>query len=448
VILVIGDGMGPQQIGLALAFAQRAQQKDLAAALERFIAKAAVGVHLPFPAENLVNDSACSATMLSSGCSCTPGQLGIDQRGKQAESVVSIAKEAGKRVGLISDTRITHATPAAFAVHVNHRSLESDVADQLIAENSIELLFSGGLSFFVPRSSKDCGGYAKYPCVSGRKDERNLIEESRRKGYETVFNQADLTQLEQLPALGLFAASDMQNAFTEGANEQPTLATMTKKALALLENPKGFFLMVESGQIDWAGHQNDAGWMLRELLRLSSVMQVIEDFSKGREDTLVILTADHETGGFGFTYDSKKNFVSNGALDSLHKQRRTIGEIYKDFSERPELERTPALLKKVVAKETGVLLEYNRIIKILACSNNLENSPDCEMRNLVENKKDLASLMLARAVSERLGAVWASPNHTSTPVFVFSQGPAAEVFSQVRNTEKFGVLLKKMVTHY
>jgi alkaline phosphatase len=449
VILVIGDGMGPQQVGLGLAFAQRAKQRKLTAAFAHYTENSAVGIHLPFPSGSLVNDSACSATMLSSGSSCTPGQLGIDEHGNKVESVVSTAKKFGKRVGLISDTRITHATPAAFAVHVNHRSLESEIAEQIISQNRIDLLFSGGLSFFVPaaKTEEDMKKFVSSVAVSPRQNGQQLLLTAKERGYTTVFNQAGLRSLAQLPALGLFAASDMQNAFIEGTQDQPTLAAMTEKALKLLDNPEGFFLMVESGQIDWAGHQNDPGWLLRELIRLSSVLQVIEDFSKDRQDTLVILTADHETGGFGFSYDSKGGYTSDTTLDLLNQQSRPIQEILPEFAALEASERTLETLIELVHRYTGVQLEHQQGARVLACFENPESLSDCDRESPLSDKAISASIMLGRAVSAHFGVVWATGGHTSTPVLIFSQGPAAQVFAKQLNTPQFGVLLKQLVAH-
>jgi alkaline phosphatase len=198
------------------------------------------------------------------------------------ETILEKAKAAGKAVGLVTDTRLTHGTPAAFAAHRPHRSEENAIASDLAA-SGIDVLLGGGLRNWVPVEAGKDGSAAQdeiqhltggaYRFSSKRKDNRNLLLESRLDGYQLVFNREDLAEVGSGKVLGLFGNEAMSDAITKRAvktsSGEPTLAEMTEKALQLLSQRKaGFFLMVEAGQIDWACHNNDTGSLLAEMLRM------------------------------------------------------------------------------------------------------------------------------------------------------------------------------------
>lgn len=344
VILVVGDGMGPQQVALSEIYWQRTRD-ERAAPLHHFLSKATNGIHIPLPERSLVNDSACAASQLAGGCRCEPRQIGVDIDGAPCDSVLRTAKQLGLRVGLISDTRITHATPAAFYGHVGDREEEFKLAEQLI-EADADLALSGGADFFLPGPTTESLTPVSRSAAchrsdwGRRRDGTNLVPQAEARGTTVVCSLAELAGVRQLPVLGLFAPQHMANAFREGEGAEPTLAQMTERALSLLENPRGFFLMVESGQIDTAAHYNDAGWVFAEMLRLSSVLRVIEDFVERHPETLVVLTADHETGGMGFSYrraeepageavapTGRLDFLSDAHLELLNRQRVSISDV-------------------------------------------------------------------------------------------------------------------------
>ncbi|MDW2150662.1 alkaline phosphatase, partial [Vibrio sp. 378] len=161
---------------------------------------------------------------------------------------------------------------------------------------------------------------------SKRKDERNLLTEAQDQGYSLAFSRDMLAQAKGDKLLGLFAYSGMDDgiAYSNSKNDpkrtQPSLKEMTVKALDVLsKNKDGFFLMVEGGQIDWAGHSNDAGTMLHELIKFDEAVNSVYEWAKGRDDTLIIVTADHETGSFGFSYSSA----------NLPKQKKRKGEAFE-----------------------------------------------------------------------------------------------------------------------
>ncbi|HYO26600.1 MAG TPA: alkaline phosphatase, partial [Lacipirellulaceae bacterium] len=321
IILLIGDGMGPQEANLLMLFARYAKSStvpDRVAAFEQLINQGTVGIVRTEPHGAMVVDSAAAATQLATGQFAGSEMIGLNYRGEVAETIVEAAHRVGKSAGLVTDTRVTHATPAGFAAHQPSRAMENEIAQDMLA-NRVEVMLGGGLRHWTPQDANNREGptYAAlmqmtggaYPATSKRLDNRNLLLEAR-QDYQLVFDRHSLAAASKAPLLGIFADSEMGDALVERAalandstRREPTLVEMTAKTLELLgADPDGFFLMVEGGQIDWCGHNNDAGTMLHELLRFDAAIRVALDYAREHEGTLVLVTADHETGGFGFSF--------------------------------------------------------------------------------------------------------------------------------------------------
>lgn len=322
VVLMIGDGMGPQQVGLLELYARYAgdpRYPNHTSHIGEMIRNGTLGIAINAPADGLVIESASGATQLGSGVSTNYGSVGLDLKGDPAKSAVVIAKEHGLGTGLVSDTRITHATPAAFAAHTKDRWDETSIAIQML-ETAPDLMFSGGWRYFLPQGIQDDAtlkakvqeryNLPEDRIYSVRKDNKNLLETAEEQGYTVITSPQDLQDIRTLPILGLFASNGMQNGEQwwaeqdSGSPTEPALSTMAMRAIELLShNDNGFFLMVEGGQIDWACHRNQAQRLLYELLRFDEAVGRVQEWAKDRDDTLVIVTADHETGGFTLHYD-------------------------------------------------------------------------------------------------------------------------------------------------
>lgn len=450
IIMVIGDGMGPQQLALAEIYYQRTKDPRVAA-LNRFIASSVHGTHIPLPERSLVNDSACAASQLAGGCRCEPRSVGIDVHGTQCHSVAREAKVRGMRVGLVSDTRITHATPAAFFAHVRDRDSEHEIAEQLI-ESEVDLMLSGGVALFIPGAEPCSQSWC--PDSSHKKfmrtDGRNLLNEARARGFSVIHSDGDLAQSSRLPLLGLFSPLYMADAFQEARRSEPSLAQMTEKALTLLDSEKGFFLMVEAGQIDAAAHLNDAGWVLAEMLRLSSVLEVIEQFTKERDDTLVLLTGDHETGGMGLSYrkaalrpahnnQHKKDgeeldFLDVSTLQRLRKQKLPIAEALRRSHSQDAAEQRDrsGVLSGAIEQATGERLADDVLDEITdanASTGTLTVGGHCSIdKDFYPYGAMKLAARAGRAVGASQGVVWATGTHTTTPVPVMARGPMSERF--------------------
>lgn len=349
VIVMIGDGMGAQQIGLLESYARLAPHsvyinRGRQTGFSKFSKAGKLGLSMTHPADSMVADSACSATQLASGAASRNGLIGIDANGNRVETVLELAKAHGKSTGLVSDTRITHATPAAFAAHQASRKRENEIAVDMLTSGNVDVMLSGGLRHWIPATVNQNAAVKQaikarintpgLRLKSKRKDQRNLLHEAESLGYTLAFNRSQLNaaKLKHGKLLGLFAYSGMLDGISHSQaqnvpnRQQPSLAEMTVKALDVLaQNPKGFFLMVEGGQIDWAGHNNDAGSLLHEMIKFDAAIEAVFQWVKNRTDTLVIITGDHETGGFAFSY-SRKDIPAPFPLD---------GELFKGEKYQP-----------------------------------------------------------------------------------------------------------------
>lgn len=238
-------------------------------------------------ANNAITDSAAGATALATGHKTNNGMVSMTADGKFLTTILEQAKNLGKSTGLVTTTHISHATPATFATHLPDRQWMLEIATQLLAAN-VDVLLGGGENEFLPINEI---GY--YPSRGKRQDGRHLIKEARLAGYNFIFNNQTLKSVPKSATklLGIFADEGM--IFPHS----PSLPDMTQKAIEILsKNPKGFFLMVEAGQIDWESHANNARKMIENVVNLDKAVRVAQDYAK-THDTLIIVTADHETGG-------------------------------------------------------------------------------------------------------------------------------------------------------
>jgi alkaline phosphatase len=276
VILLIGDGTGLAQISSG--------QLNLVGAdgylnLQRM---PVTGIVKTQSSSSLITDSAAGATAYSCGMKTDNGMIAFLSDGSHCKTLLELAKEKGMSTGLVATSTITHATPASFASHVRSRGSQNEIAEQYVTSGN-DVFLGGGREFFIPQDQEG----------SSRKDDRNIIEEFESNGYEYVSTAEEMQNSESGKVLGLFA-----NSGIESETRTPTLQEMTNTALSKLEsNENGFFLMVEGSQIDWGGHGNDAEYVIREMKDFDDAVKAALDFAEKDGETLVVLTADHETGG-------------------------------------------------------------------------------------------------------------------------------------------------------
>ncbi|MFN3568216.1 MAG: alkaline phosphatase, partial [Caldimicrobium sp.] len=242
---------------------------------------------------SIVTDSAPASVAWATGSKTANRMLACLPDGRPLKTIMELLKEKGVSCGLVTTTRITHATPAAWVSHQKNRDAEDDIALEYL-QFQPEVLLGGGSRHFDPTK---------------RKDGRDLYKEFAKAGYEVVKHRKDLLSNEifssKKPLLGVFNDSHL-SYFIDRKNDsslgerQPTLAEMTAVALyKLSQNPKGFILQVEAGRIDHANHSNDAWAAIMDTYELDLTLGVIREYLKVNPKTLVIVTSDHGNSGWG-----------------------------------------------------------------------------------------------------------------------------------------------------
>ena len=262
-----------------------------------------IGFHKSHSADNLVTDSAAGATAFASGVKTYNGAIGVNVKKEPVPTLLEMAEEKHMATGLIASSSITHATPAAFIAHVAGREEMEEVALGFL-KTPIDLVIGGGMYYFSHRKT----------------DDRNLVAELQAKGYEiNSFLTEDVSDLniKTTNNIGYFTANAEPLPVSAGRDY---LAPATAKALDFLDerSPEGFFIMIEGSQIDWGGHANDANYVVSELHDFEKVVAEALDFAEKDKNTLVIVTADHETGGFAVQPGSKLNDIKVAFTTKSH----------------------------------------------------------------------------------------------------------------------------------
>lgn len=353
-----------------------------------------VGISKTYSENSLVTDSAAAGTALATGFKTNNAWLSITPDGRKVKTLLEAAKELGKSTGLITTVTITHATPAAFGAHTTSRD-ELPVADQYAELKTADIYMGGGLAYFIPKSDSR----------SKRKDDRNLIEEFKKAGYEFVSTPEELENAEAPNGklLGLFDYDYlpyyMDREFLN--SKVPSLADMTRKALEILSrNENGFFIMIEGGKIDWANHGHDPANAAWETYEFNEAIKVALEFLYSNPKTLIVITADHETGGIGLS--TGKYEITPDVLIKQKVSTNILAELVKGKNDEE--------IKKIFAEYVGIVdLKPEEIEKI----------------------KKASALEIANVISARAQIGWTTTSHSGGSVPVYAFGEGAEVFAGV-----------------
>lgn len=284
VIFMVGDGMGLTQITAAMI------TNGYRLNLERM---ESVGLHKSYSSDNLITDSAAGATAFSIGEKSFNAAIGVNQDTIAIRTLTEEAVLLGYKTGVVVTSTIVHATPASFIAHNRHRNNYEEIAVDVV-DCGVDILIGGGKKYF-----------------DRRKDEVDLLAKMKSNGYKVeTFIEVD-PETAKIPSSGkyaLFTGDIDPLPVSQGRNylEPLTMATIE----ALDKSDKGFFLVVEGSQIDWGGHANNKDYVISELLDFDRTIGKVLDFLDKNGETLLVITADHETGGMsinpGTTSDSLK----------------------------------------------------------------------------------------------------------------------------------------------
>lgn len=426
VFLFIGDGMSIPQRMTAEELARINTGKGLA--INSMPHQALTTTR---SANSFITDSAASGTAIACGFKTNNGMIGMDPKGGRLKSVAEVARDSGRKVGILTSVTLNHATPAAFYGHNRSRGNYYDLGLDLV-ESGFDFFGGGGIAECDNKKAKSYKG--------------DIYEIAEGRGYTVV--RKDMKALAALkPGCGKVIATGADGAlmYNLDAPDSPRIADFTKKAIELLDNERGFFIMVEGGKIDWMCHANDAATVMAEVADFDNAVKVALEFArKNPRDTLVVVTGDHETGGLTMGFAGT---AYNSYIDRLNAQKRSR-EAFNSAS------------KKLAGG--GKDIEFEDVIPLLSESFGFVFDEDSESplalseaeRGELEKafgrwKKDVSkgalSLAAAKILNNKAGLAWTSDAHTALPVETSAQGAGAEVFSGTIDNTDIAKILKELV---
>ncbi len=440
VILFIGDGMSTPQRMTANEFSVKSGRGNLA--MNQLSQQATTRT---CSSSSLVTDSAAAATAIACGEKTFNGAIGVDPQLRRLESVAEVAHKAGKAVGIVTTVTINHATPAGFYGHRKGRGEGYGLGLDLLA-SGFEYFAGGGLD---KHDDKKATGY-----------KGDIYDLAKDAGYALI--RGDRAAFDALkPGGGKVWYVAKESAMPDSIDAEkwkgvPTLAELTAKGIELLSpDPDGFFMMVEGGRIDWAGHANDAATNLREVLALDDAVKVALAWQKTHPELLVVVTGDHETGGMTM------GFAGTGYafyMERLVNQKRSAGAINAFIAKnRPQ---DFAALKPFLAETFGFDfstrdVKANPMAVTEAEEAELERAFAHDLKLARKGLKDDAAYdahkitHLPTAVkaifSHKCGIGWTSGAHTALPVLTTAQGPGATRFTGFLDNTDLAKIIKDFV---
>lgn len=293
IVLLIGDGMGLTQISAGLY--SNGNQLNL----EKF---PVIGLHKSYAYDDLVTDSAAGATAFASGVKTYNAAIGVDKDTAAVPTILEILENKGYKSGLVATCSMTHATPGSFYAHAASRRMYEEIAG-FMPESGVDIFIGGGKKYFNNRTI----------------DDRNIITELEARGYRVEDYNASMPPVleDGNGQYGFFTAEEEPVSLLEGRDY---FIPAVETAYQFLDQnaANGFFLMIEGSQIDWGGHANNSDYIISEMIEFDQVIGKVLDWAKADGETLVIVTADHETGGYAINPGSSMDKIVPGFTTKSH----------------------------------------------------------------------------------------------------------------------------------
>ena len=384
-----------------------------------------------FSTTNSVTDSSAAGTALSTGAKTYNGAIGMDDNKEVLQTVAEKAKKAGKKVGVTTSVSVDHATPAAFYAHQPNRNMYYEIALDLPKAN---------FDFYAG------GGFLKPTTTYDKKEAPSIFPIIEEAGYtiargldEYNAKAADAQKMVLIQKEG--ADPSCLPYAIDHKDGDLTLAEITESAISFLTkgNNKGFFLMVEGGKIDWACHGNDPATVFEEVIDMDNAVKVAYEFYKKHpKETLIVITADHETGGLGLGTSKYELYLKSLANQKQSQEllSKAITDLRKEKENKVSWEEVKALLADRMGfwKTLPLTWEQEKMLRDEYEDSFVKNHVVFE-ESLYAKTEPLAAV--ARKVMSQIAMVgWTSPNHTAGYVPVFAIGAGSKLFvGKMDNTE-------------
>ena len=306
IIFMIGDGMGVAQVS-ATQIAQDYEPMEMERATY-------VGLQKTYSANSRVTDSAAAGTALSTGYKTNNGMVGMSPDSLPQTTILEHFEQAGLPTGIVVTYPVTNATPATFVSHVPNRHWEDEIAEYYI-KNEVDVIFGGGSQRFDKRA-----------------DGVNLFDALKEKNYTVAYDLSEIEDVKSGNVIMLPTEGSMSSRL-DGRDEY--LPEATAKALEILTNNaagEGFFLMVESSMIDGYGHQNNVEGIIKETKDFDNAVKVAFDYADTHPGTLVVVTADHATGGLTIVNGNRRFDLHDHQVDYAFTTGGHTGEMVPIFA--------------------------------------------------------------------------------------------------------------------
>lgn len=399
IILMIGDGMGPAITTAFRHYADDPKTPELDATLLDQLWVGKVKTH-PVIDHSAVTDSAAGATALATGHKTHNFMLSQTPKHQDLTNWLEVAKAHNMQAGVVVTSPIAHATPAAFLTHHPDRFEYQTISDKIFAKPGADLILGGGNHYFSAKAEQAL----------------------RQSGYQITRNYAELDQLKQLPALGVFGKYALQPALE--SKDPKRLTTMTQKALQLLEHsPKGFVLMIEGSQIDWAEHDNNILQAMHEMDDFVSAIAWVHAYVKKHPQALMVITADHGTGG-----------ISMGAHVPSKGHYRWYPEVLRQIKESP----------KSIAERCSKQPKA----QLISCAELALHYPlTPEEAQGFQSAAQSATLKKAikQSINSHSNTGWTTKGHTGEDVDIYAYGLGAKNFGGLQDNTQIGQKLIDLV---
>ncbi|HCE43983.1 MAG TPA: alkaline phosphatase [Lentisphaeria bacterium] len=415
VFLMIGDGMGVNQ---RLAAGKCLPEKGAKLFMDSFPYSGLTKTNSTVD----VTDSAAAGTALACGVKTRNGVLGLDKDGKRVESIAELLKKKGMKIGIMTNTPINHATPAAFFAHSAGRGSYSEIST-FVPEAGFELFVGDG--FLI------------------NKDDKKPDDMLKDKGYMLLNNAGEFRKLQKGAGKVVFTYR-ITSAPISADPKKITLAECLAKATELLDNDNGFFIMMEGGMVDWACHANDLYSSVQETLAFDDAIKAAHDFYlKHPSETLIVVTADHETGGLGVDSSSRPElFMSQkfakseiiNRVNACKKEKASFEEVLKVVQESFGM-------KELSDAETKAIKDaYDALMETSPSDTRAE-----EIKKMYGTKNPVVEAC-SKILCTKAGITWSTGEHTSSKVKTTAIGSGAELFNGEMDNTGIPARIKKAMS--
>ncbi len=449
VFMFIGDGMSSVQTNAAQILNGNNKVGEVALNPLGFTQFESVGLTSVHDSTSFAPDSASTATSLSSGYKTHSGVIGLYPDKEEAGvSIAEMARDAGMKVGVVSSVQLNHATPAAYYAHEQSRNNYYEIALQM-AESDFDYFGGGGL---ISPTGKE-------------EDQTHIYEILQENGYTLVNSNDEILALDEnsgkVYAMDpTIEESDPMLYAMDMTEDQLGLDDFVQKGIDVLDSEEGFFMAVESGKIDWAGHANDAMANIGDVLAFDEAIQVAVDFANEHPDeTLIVVTGDHETGGMSIGhattgYDTafqllNEQTMSYEAFDALFEEMVTENEALTFDEAFTTVTENFGLLAPSEEADNPLVLtayEYEKLQDAFEVAMTAkEERESSQEHDLLYGGYNPFTVTLTHTLNNKAGIGWTTYSHTGVPIPLYATGAGSEIFNgSYDNTEVFHKLAEVM----